>query len=101
MRFKRRIQFFITFLILVVSTILTTYFLYHEKQIASVKAFTSSQNIKRVYDFVQKDLESFDIYRAYANLRSPGIKEAIIARDSKQLYALTLNRSVSRFVKVM
>lgn len=92
MSFKRRVQISITLLILVVSTILTTYFLYHEKQIASEKAFTSSQNIKRVYDFIQKDLESFYIYRAYANLRSPGIKEAMVARDSNKLYELTLTR---------
>jgi diguanylate cyclase (GGDEF)-like protein len=92
MSFKRRVQLSITLLIFAVSTILTAYFLYHEKQMASEKALTSSQNIKRVYDFIQKDLESFYIFRAYANLRSPGIKEAMSARDSAKLYELTLTR---------
>jgi diguanylate cyclase (GGDEF)-like protein len=92
MSFKRRIQLAITLLILVVSTILTTYFLYHEEQIAEEKAFASSQNIKSIYDSIRKDLESFYIYRAYANLRSNGIKEAMIARDSEKLYTLVLPR---------
>ncbi|WP_310440656.1 diguanylate cyclase [Sulfuricurvum sp.] len=92
MSFKRRIQVSITVLIFVVSTILTSYFIYHEEQIAAEKAFHSSQNIKRVYDSIRKDLESFYIYRAYANLRSAGVKEAMDARDQEKLYELTLPR---------
>ncbi|MFY9141538.1 diguanylate cyclase [Sulfuricurvum sp.] len=92
MTFKRRIQLFITLLILAVSTILTTYFLYHEEQMAKEKALTSSQNIKMIYDSIRKDLEDFYIYRAYANLRSPGIEEAMIARDSDKLYQLVSTR---------
>lgn len=92
MSFKRRIQVSVALLIFVVSMILTTYFLYHEEQIAAEKAFTSSQHIKRVYDSIRKDLEIFYIYRAYANLRSHGVKEAMTARDSTKLYELTLPR---------
>ncbi|WP_295052642.1 diguanylate cyclase [Sulfuricurvum sp.] len=92
MNFKRRIQLFVTFLILLVSTILTVSFLYHEDKIATEKALTSSQNIKSVYDSIRKDLEDFYIHRAYANLRSYGIKEAMVNRDKEKLYALTLPR---------
>lgn len=92
MSFKRRIQLSITLLILAVSTILTMYFLYHQEQIAQEKALASSQNIKSVYDSIRKDLENFYIYRAYANLRSPGVKEAMLARDSQKLYDLSFTR---------
>lgn len=92
MSFKRRIQLFVTFLILLVSTLLTGSFLYHEEQIAAEKALTSSQNIKTVYDSIRKDLEDFYIHRAYANLRSYGIKEAMAERDTQRLYELTLPR---------
>ncbi len=92
MSFKRRIQLFVTFLILLVSSILTVSFLYHEDKIATEKALTSSQNIKTIYDSVRKDLEDFYTHRAYANLRSYGIKEAMMVRDTEKLYALTLPR---------
>ncbi|MGA9046483.1 diguanylate cyclase [Sulfuricurvum sp.] len=92
MSFKRRIQLSITLLILAVSTILTMYFLYHQEKIAQEKALDSSQNIKSVYDSIRKDLENFYIYRAYANLRSPGVKEAMIARDPQKLYDLSFSR---------
>lgn len=92
MSFKRRIQLSITLLILAVSTILTMYFLYHQEKIAQEKALVSSQNIKNLYDSIRKDLEKFYIYRAYANLRSPGVKEAMSARDSEKLYDLSFSR---------
>lgn len=92
MSFKRRIQLFVTFLILLVSSILTVSFLYHEDKIATEKALTSSQNIKSIYDSIRKDLEDFYIHRAYANFRSYGIKEAMLARDTDKLYALTMPR---------
>lgn len=92
MSFKRRIQLFVTFLILLVSSILTVSFLYHEDKIATQKALTSSQNIKSIYDSIRKDVEDFYSHRAYANLRSYGIKEAMIARDTEKLYELTLPR---------
>lgn len=92
MSFKRRIQLSVTVLILIVSTILTAFFLYHEKQIAAEKAFVSSQHIKSVYDSIRKDLELFYLHRAYANLRSYGVKEAMHERDTGKLYALTLPR---------
>lgn len=92
MSFKRRIQLLITLLILAVSTILTMYFLYHQEKIAQEKALVSSQNIKNLYDSIRKDLEKFYIYRAYANLRSPGVKEAMSARDSEKLYDLSFSR---------
>lgn len=92
MSFKRRIQLSITLLILTVSTILTMYFLYHQEKIAQEKALVSSQNIKNLYDSIRKDLEKFYIYRAYANLRSPGVKEAMSARDSEKLYDLSFSR---------
>jgi diguanylate cyclase (GGDEF)-like protein len=90
--FKRRIQLFVTFLILLVSSILTVSFLYHEDKMATEKALTSSQNIKSIYDSIRKDLEDFYSHRAYANLRSYGIKEAMAARDTEKLYNLTLPR---------
>lgn len=92
MSFKRRIQLSVTVLILVVSTILTAFFLYHEKQAAAEKAFISSQHIKSVYDSIRQDLEDFYIHRAYANLRSYGIKEAMLRRDQEKLYELTFPR---------
>lgn len=92
MVFKRRVQLLVALLITLVSTILTLFYLYHEKQAAAERSFASAQNIKSVYDSIRKDLEFFYTYRAYANLRSEGIKEAMLARDTQALYDLTLPR---------
>jgi len=92
MVFKRRVQVLISILVILVSTVLTGYYLYHEERIAAENSHNSSQNIKRIYDSIRKDIEYFYTYRAYANLRSEGIKEAMVTRDTQKLYDLTSPR---------
>ncbi|MDP3464426.1 MAG: diguanylate cyclase [Sulfuricurvum sp.] len=92
MSFKRRVQLFITFLVLLVSTVLTASYLYQQDKILTERSVHSSQNIKNIFDMILKDLDHFYTYRAYANLRSAGIKEAMLSRNKQELYELTLPR---------
>lgn len=92
MNFKRRVQIYISLFVLLISTIFTGYYIYHEKQHEDEHKHSASQNVKRSFDSIVADLEHFYTYRAYANLRSKGVKEAMITRDTVRLYDLTLPR---------
>lgn len=92
MNIKRQAQIFITFLVLLISAILTSSYLYQQDKIFLEHSKKSSQNIKNMLEMTLKDLEHFYAYRAYANLRSEGIKAAMLAGDTQKLYALTLPR---------
>jgi diguanylate cyclase (GGDEF)-like protein len=48
--------------------------------------------IKKTYHFILEDTKKFYINRAYANMRSYGIKEAMASGDRSTLYELTLPR---------
>ncbi|HEX5709951.1 MAG TPA: diguanylate cyclase [Sulfuricurvum sp.] len=92
MSLKRRVQLFITFLLILTSTIFTAYYIHHEKEHNIEHVKKSSQNIKNTLNLILEDLNHFYTYRAYANLRSQGVMEAIRAHDTRKLYDLTLPR---------
>jgi diguanylate cyclase (GGDEF)-like protein len=48
--------------------------------------------IKKTYTFILEDTKHFYINRAYANMRSYGIQEAMASGDREGLYTLTLPR---------
>ncbi|MDP1784564.1 MAG: cache domain-containing protein, partial [Sulfuricurvum sp.] len=92
MSLKRRVQLFITFLLIFISTIFTGYYLHHEDEHNVEHVQKSSQNIKNTLNLILEDLNHFYTYRAYANLRSKGVMEAMRSRDTHKLYELTLPR---------
>ncbi len=92
MNLKRKIQIFISLFVLLLSAIFTGYYVYHESQHENEHKHIASQNVKRSYNLAISELEHFYTYRAYSNLRSKGVKEAMDARDTKKLYELTLPR---------
>ena len=92
MSFKLRIQILIVLVIFVVSSLLTGYYLYRENHVSIERSKHSSENIKTVFNSIIEDLDRFYTFRAYANLRSAGVKESVIAFDSQKLYDLTIPR---------
>ncbi len=92
MNLKRRVQLFITFLLILTSAVFTTYYIHHENEHNIEHLQKSSQNIKNTLNLILEDLNHFYTYRAYANLRSQGVIEAMRSRDTHKLYDLTLPR---------
>ena len=61
----------------------------HFRQTDDVETET---RIKKTYTFILEDTKNFYVNRAYANMRSYGIKEALLSGDRQRLYELTLPR---------
>lgn len=92
MKYKRQIQLYLALFVLFISALFTAYYIHHEEVYLGEINHNSSENVKRMYDLVVDDVDRFYTYRAYANLRSKGVKEAMLARDTQTLYKLILPR---------
>jgi len=85
---KYQIILTLSALILIVSSIITIYNLYHEYQENKRKLSEAYNQVHRTYHETIQDTIHFYSSRAEANLRSPGIIEAFKKRDHQQLYKL-------------
>lgn len=92
MSFKLRAQLIIALIIISVSFAFTFFHVSNERHYASERSERSSENVKMAFDSMVRDTEHFYIFRAYANIRSEGVLEAIKKRDTETLYRLTLPR---------
>lgn len=92
MHIKLRVQLIITLLVIIFSTIFTVYYIHNEDVYNIEKVKKSSLNIKNTFNMILNDLNHFYTYRAYANLRSNGVAEAMRERNKEKLYNLTLPR---------
>jgi diguanylate cyclase len=78
----------LTLLIVLVSAIITSYNLYHEKQEDQRRIAEAYDHVHRTYKETIQDVIHFYTARAYANLSSPGVIEAFSAKDHDKLYQL-------------
>ena len=85
---KYKIILILSFLIVIVSSIITIYNLYHEKQEDQRRLSEAYNQVHRTYHETLHDTIRFYSSRAEANLRSPGIIKAFKARDHDKLYEL-------------
>lgn len=92
MRFKLRVQIIVALIIIAVSSAFTFFHISNESRYAQERMQRSSENVKMAFDSMVRDTEHFYIFRAYANMRSEGVLEAIKKRDTETLYRLTLPR---------
>lgn len=92
MSFKIRAQLIIALIIIAVSSAFTFYHVSTEARYADERSLRASENVKMAFDSIIRDTEHFYIFRAYANIRSTGVNEAIKNRDHETLYRLTLPR---------
>ncbi len=92
MNFKRKVQVFISLFVIFLSIIFTSYYIHHENQRSDENKRVAVEDVKNRYDLVTEDLKYFYTYRAYSNVRSQGVEEAITNKDTEKLYNLTLPR---------
>lgn len=92
MSFKLRAQIIIALIVIAVSSAFTFFHISNESRYAQERTQRSSENVKMAFDTMVRDTEHFYIFRAYANIRSDGVLEAIKKRDTQTLYRLTLPR---------
>ncbi|MGA9046482.1 diguanylate cyclase [Sulfuricurvum sp.] len=92
MSFKLRAQLIIALVVIAVSSTFTFFHISNERRYASERSERSSENVKMAFDSMVRDTEHFYTFRAYANVRSEGVIEAIKKRDTETLYRLTLPR---------
>ena len=92
MNFKLRAQIIIALIVLAVSSVFTFFHISNESRYAQERAQRSSGNVRMAFDSMVRDTEHFYIFRAYANIRSEGVLEAIKKHDTETLYRLTLPR---------
>lgn len=90
MRFKVRAQLIIALLIIAVSSVFTFFHISHENRFAQERTLRSSENVKMAFDSMVRDTEHFYVFRAYANLRSQPLINAIKEGDRETLYRLIL-----------
>lgn len=89
---KYKIILILSFLIVIVSSIITVYNLYHEKQEDQRRLSEAYNQVHRTYQETLHDTIHFYSSRAEANLRSPGIIKAFKERDHNKLYELVRPR---------
>jgi hypothetical protein len=92
MSFKLRAQLIIALIVIAVSSTFTFFHISNERRYASERSTRSSENVKMAFDSMVRDTEHFYTFRAYANIRSEGVLDAIKKRDTQTLYRLTLPR---------
>lgn len=92
MSFKLRAQLIIALIIIAVSSAFTFFHISNEHRYAQERSERSSENVKMAFDSIVRDTEHFYVFRAYANIRSEGVSEAIRNKDTQTLYRLTLPR---------
>ncbi|HEX5670744.1 MAG TPA: cache domain-containing protein, partial [Sulfuricurvum sp.] len=90
MSLKRKVQLFISLFVVLLSIIFTGYYIHNEDLHEDEHKKTVIREVKDTYDLITTDLEYFYTFRAYSNLRSPGVEEAIANRDTQKLYNLVL-----------
>ncbi|MDD5053330.1 MAG: diguanylate cyclase [Sulfuricurvum sp.] len=92
MSFKLRAQLLIALIVMIVSTTLTYYHIFQEHEFALQRAERSSANVKLTFDAMLKDTEHFYSFRAFSNIHSEGVSDAIKKRDTQALYNLSYPR---------
>ncbi len=92
MSFKLRAQIIIALIVIAVSASFTFFHISNESRYALERTQRSSENVKMAFDAMVRDTEHFYVFRAYANLRSEGVLEAIKKHDTQTLYRLTFPR---------
>jgi len=92
MSFKLRAQIIIALIVIAVSVAFTFFHISNEGRYAQERTQRSSENVKMAFDSMVRDTEHFYVFRAYANLRSEGVVEAIKKHDADTLYRLTFPR---------
>lgn len=92
MSFKSRAQLIIALIIIAVSSAFTFFHISNESRYAQERSLRSSENVKMAFDSIIRDSEHFYTFRAYANIRSEGVSDAIQKKDAETLYRLTLPR---------
>ncbi|MDP3266616.1 MAG: diguanylate cyclase [Sulfuricurvum sp.] len=92
MNFKRKVQIFISLFVVLLSIIFTGFYIHHENQRSDEHKQAVAKDVKDTYDLITEDIEYFYTYRAYSNLRSEDVEEAMLNRDREKLYNLTLPR---------
>ena len=92
MSFKLRAQIVIALIVIAVSSAFTFFHISNESRYAQERTQRSSESVKMAFDSMIRDTEHFYVFRAYANIRSEGVIEAVKQRDTQTLYRLTLPR---------
>lgn len=92
MNYKLRVQLIIALIVIAVSSVFTFFYIANEERFSSERSERASENVKMAFDTIVKDVEHFYVFRAYANMRSNGIIDAMKEKDSQALYRLTLPR---------
>lgn len=92
MNFKLRAHIIIALIVVAVSAAFTFFHISNESRYAQERTQRSSENVKMAFESMIRDSEHFYTFRAYANIRSEGVNEAIKNRDTETLYRLTLPR---------
>lgn len=85
---KHKIILILSFVIIMVASIITSYNLYHEYRENERRLSEAHDHVLRTYNETLKDAIAFYHSRAEANLRSPGVMEAFGKGDHHQLYNL-------------
>ena len=92
MNYKLRVQLIIALIVIAVSSVFTFFYIANEERFSSERSERASENVKMAFDTIVKDVEHFYVFRAYANMRSNGIIDAMKKKDSQALYRLTQAR---------
>lgn len=92
MSFKLRAQIVIALIVIAVSSAFTFFHISNESRYAQERTQRSSESVKMAFDSMIRDTEHFYVFRAYANIRSEGVIEAVKKHDTQTLYRLTLPR---------
>ncbi|MBN2895419.1 MAG: diguanylate cyclase, partial [Campylobacterales bacterium] len=91
-RLKRSILLFLSLLVLIVAAAIALYTIMHEKEMHAQRIDEVRENVLRNYRESIDQTVRFYTARAYANLSSPGVIEAIIAQDRERLFDLIAKR---------
>lgn len=92
MKLKRHIQILFALMILASSAVFTFLYIYHEQKSADRQSDLSVDALTDSYYHIIEELEYFYQFRAYENLRSEGIADAMIAKNTEALYRIELPR---------
>lgn len=89
---KYKIILILSFLIVIVASIITIYSLYHEKQEDQRRLSEAYNQVHRTYHETIKDTIHFYSSRAEANLKAPGVMKAFKEKDHDKVYELVRPR---------
>ncbi len=91
-RLKIKVFVFLSLLMLIVASAVTFYTIMHEQSFYAQRMAEVRENVARNYRESIEQTVRFHTSRAYANLSSPGVIEAIAAKDRNRLYDLIIKR---------